>query len=66
MACENEHEPFEFDRRDGLTLDSAVYQAIGAASICWTNMRGAGIFDSARAIEVAEALLRELRQKGAK
>jgi hypothetical protein len=64
MICEDaaEHEPFDFDRSHPLTLESLVYQAIGAASMCWTNMRGAGEFDSARAIEVAEALLREIRK----
>ena len=57
-----ENEPFEFDRREPLTLTSAVYQAIGAASVCWENPAGAGVFDSDRAAEVAEALLSKIRE----
>lgn len=44
-----------------LTLESAVYQAIGAASVCWENMSGTGIFDDTRARAIAEALLEQIR-----
>lgn len=57
-----DNEPFAFDRRESLTLTSAVYQAIGAASVCWENPGGAGVFDSDRAAEIAEALLTEIRR----
>jgi hypothetical protein len=39
-----------------------VFQAIGAASICWDNIRAAGVFDSVRAKEIGEALLEELKK----
>lgn len=50
---------FEFQREhDGsLSLDSAVFQAIGAASACWTNLQGSGVFESERAKEIGEVLL---------
>lgn len=36
---------------------SAVFQALGAASVCWEHMSGTGIFDSDRARQIGEALL---------
>lgn len=55
-------EPFDFDRRGDFTIESAVYQAIGAASMCWESMSGTGIFQSDQAREIAEALLAEIRR----
>jgi hypothetical protein len=51
---------FEFDTEsDGtLTLDSAVFQAIGAASMSWIGGTGNAEFDSAWAEEVGRALIR--------
>lgn len=59
-------EPFEFQpNHDGtLPLETAVFQALGAASTCWENLRGAGIFNSTRAKEIGDKLLAHLR-KGA-
>lgn len=53
-------EPFDFYWGEGETptLTAAVYQAVGAASVCWENMSGTGVFDDVRAREVAERLLR--------
>ena len=52
-------QPFAFQpEQDGtLAVESAVFQAIGAASVCWENMEGTGIFESDRAKKIAEALL---------
>lgn len=54
---------FEFYREyDGsLPLESAVFQALGAASVCWESMEGTGIFQSDRAKEIGEALLEVIR-----
>jgi hypothetical protein len=38
-------------------LREAVQIAVGAASSCWENLRGAGVFDSERALQVSEDLL---------
>ena len=38
-----------------------ICEAVGAASMCWHNVAGAGVFDSEKAIKVAEKLLRDLR-----
>jgi hypothetical protein len=50
---------FEFrPEHDGtLSLEAAVFQALGAASACWENLEGAGVFQSERAKEIGEALL---------
>lgn len=50
---------FEFTRHEGeeLTLQTAVYEAIGAASVCWESMEGTGTFDDDRATEIAQALV---------
>lgn len=56
-------EPFEFQpNHDGtLPLEVAVFQALGAASACWDNLRGAGVFNSTRAKEIGDKLLAHLR-----
>lgn len=43
------------------TLTEAVGQALGAASVCWENPGGAGIFDSTRAKQIADELLDGIR-----
>ena len=54
--------PFTFDREDdgSLSVESAVYQALGAASMCWESMEGTGVFNSDRALKIGEALLAEI------
>lgn len=53
-------EPFDFTKNEDepLTLKNVVYQALGAASTCWTDMMHAGIFDSERAAEISEKLIK--------
>lgn len=50
---------FDFQREhDGsLSIESAVFQALGAASVCWERMAGTGVFDSDRAKQIGERLL---------
>ena len=52
-------ECFEFDRRGDFDLEAAVAQAIGRASVCWTETTS-GTFDSSTAIEICNALLAEI------
>lgn len=54
---------FSFDREhDGsLDLESAVFQALGAASTCWEHMEGTGIFESGRAKEIGDTLVAAIR-----
>lgn len=42
---------------EGDTLANMVYQAIGAASVCWTDMAGQGVFMSERAEQIAAELI---------
>lgn len=39
------------------TTQNAVAQAIGAASMCWTDVAGAGEFDSSRASLIVDGLM---------
>jgi hypothetical protein len=52
---------FDFDfapEHDGsLSIESAVFQALGAASVCWESLSGTGVFDSDRAKRIGERLL---------
>jgi len=41
---------------ENTTLNEAVTQAIGAASICWETPEGAGVFDSTMASDIADEL----------
>lgn len=53
--------PWTFELQDRadepLTLESAVFQALGAASTCWESMEGTGIFQDQRAIEIGNKLV---------
>ena len=45
---------------DAKTLDEAVFQAIGAASVCWDSE---GVFESNQAKAIAEELLEGIREE---
>ena len=49
---------FEFLQMDGepLSLESAVFQALGAASMCWVPLPN-GVFDSDRAKDIGDKLV---------
>lgn len=55
--------PFTFDLRgdEEDPLATLVHLAVGAASMCWENVAQAGVFDDAKARDVAAALLHALR-----
>jgi hypothetical protein len=73
IAIATETEPFKFVQQHGqvLTLREILFQAMGAASVCWSerSLMDAGEFDSTRAKRIAEALQAEvdraLRHAGA-
>lgn len=44
-------------------VHEAIGEAIGAASVCWSNPSGAGTFDSERAAAIADELEALLRRK---
>jgi hypothetical protein len=46
----------ENEDEEQLTLRNVVFQALGAASVCWSEVPS-GIFESTRAQEVGHALL---------
>ena len=50
---------FQFLREDDGSLDpqAAIFQALGAASVSW---QPSGVFDSVRACQIGNALLKEL------
>lgn len=52
---------FEFSRPPA-TLEQAVQEAGGAFSVCWSNMAGAGVFESDKALEVSEGLCAWIRE----
>lgn len=55
-------EPFTFVDREGqpLPLVEAVFQALGAASMCWENIQAAGEFNSERATVIGQAVMYEI------
>lgn len=38
-------------------LATKVYESIGAATTCWENLEGTGVFDDARAKKIGDELL---------
>lgn len=47
------------------TLEELVFQALGAASVCWETPEGAGVFDSTRAKAVGDELVARIREREA-
>lgn len=44
-------------------LQAVVFQALGAASSCWDNLRGAGTFESGRAKAIGDDVYRWLTEQ---
>lgn len=61
-------EPFTFVRSstEDITLDEALGQALGAASMCWERPEDAGTFDGSRAKRIFEQLKLLLQEKSKK
>lgn len=57
---------FQYDEGDSVheMAVSAIFQALGAASVCWEFPERAGVFDSTRAREIGDALVKELEKFG--
>jgi len=53
----------QFDLDQAETLENAVFQAIGAASVCWETPEGAGVFNSDRAKAIGEELMAEIKRR---
>lgn len=55
---------FEFHREDdgSLPIETAVFQALGAASMCWDRPAAAGVFHEDEATMIGNALLEEIRK----
>lgn len=51
----------QFAFEPGADMESMIFQAIGAASMCWSNPSGAGEFQSERAEAIGVALLARVR-----
>ena len=47
-------------KRSGDTPEMAAGIIIGAASMCWDNMAGAGVFDSRRASALVDLLVERI------
>lgn len=45
-----------FDWNENTTVDQAVFEALGAVSVCWENIEDAGVFQSGAAIEIGHEL----------
>lgn len=50
-----------FDNTDKVNLERLVFTALGAASSCWENVKGAGEFDQAYAKDIGDELVELLR-----
>lgn len=65
MACAARKWGTVMDYRPGITtLETAVFEALGAASVCWENMSGTGVFQSDRAKQIGEELVEFIRGQG--
>ena len=43
------------------TIEEAIGLSLGAASVCWENVAGAGVFESSRASLICETLTELVR-----
>src|SRR5438045_7518243 len=44
-------------------IEQAVFEALGAASACWENLEGAGVFESTRCKQIGEELVEYINSK---
>lgn len=58
-------EPFVLFATPPDSLEEAVQIAVGAASACWENLSGAGVFQDGRALEIADQLIAEILKRQA-
>lgn len=60
---EQVEQTFEFTEREGepLTLETAVFEALGGASMCWSETP-TGVFDSTLATVIGTALVERIRR----
>jgi hypothetical protein len=42
-------------------LSRLIYEAVGAASMCWDSPQSAGVFDSKRASDIADKLREDIK-----
>lgn len=47
-----------------MNIKELLHQAVGAGSMCWENVSGAGVFDDGKARQVAEDLEEQLSEIG--
>lgn len=66
LCSEVDPEPVEkiFDWTTSTEIETAVFQAIGAASVCWEDVDRAGVFDSTRAEQIGKELIEYFKSKG--
>lgn len=64
IAITVESKPFAFTQSttEELPIEEVLFQALGAASMCWDPRPYSQVFDSTRAREIGEALLDEVRR----
>lgn len=43
-------------------LESAVFSALGAASVCWDSMENTGVFHSDRASQIGDELIEYIKE----
>ena len=53
---------FSPEHDGSVPLETAVFQALGAASVCWDPWDGKGVFMSERAKEIGDALVAYVRE----
>jgi len=46
-----------------IPLDEMIMQAVGEASMCWSNIEGAGVFNSEKAKKIGDNLLKYLEHR---
>lgn len=62
LTYEFKFSPDDREVDDSVSLNSAVFQALGAASACWEYLERAGVFDSEQAERIGQALLQKIRE----
>lgn len=58
----NPIKPPENRFRDATTVEEVVGQAVGAGSVCWENVRAAGVFQSDEAARIVQEALARLAE----
>jgi hypothetical protein len=63
MLRNSDGTPYQAGYEDlkSVKLQALVMEALGQASMCWSNVAAAGVFDDKKAIQIGDELIKQIK-----